>query len=146
MIGAHPGGPRVLQQFGGLGARNVAPIGAHSIVPHGLSNAMLLPRLPFLAARREPRLRSRALLGLCTASDSNPWQRRAVSGLETLNQDYQYRRRPASASKEADWTGKWNLMPSRHCVGQPQQQPARATASEIVALYRAVWTGAPVNI
>ena len=48
---------------------------------------------------------------------------------------------------EADWNAKMALMAEQALAsGSPNNNPRVPNASEIVALYRAVWTGAAVNI
>jgi alcohol dehydrogenase len=86
--------------------------------------------------------------GFATGSDSDAVAAaKLVSGLETLNQELSVPTPSGFGIKEADWTRKMELMAEQALAsGSPNNNPRVPTASEIVALYRAVWTGAPVNI
>ncbi|HEX3989773.1 MAG TPA: iron-containing alcohol dehydrogenase [Acetobacteraceae bacterium] len=126
------------------------PIGAHFHVPHGLSNAMLLPAITrFSIHGAEARYAQAARCsGFATTGDSDPVAAaKLVSGLETLNRELSVPTPAGFGIKEADWTGKMTLMAEQALAsGSPNNNPRVPTASEIVALYRAVWTGASVNI
>jgi alcohol dehydrogenase class IV len=126
------------------------PIGAHFHVPHGLSNAMLLPAITrFSIHGAEARYAQAARQsGFASASDSDPVAAaKLVSGLETLNQDLSVPTPSGFGIQEADWNGKMALMAEQALAsGSPNNNPRVPNASEIVALYRAVWTGASVNI
>jgi alcohol dehydrogenase class IV len=70
-----------------------------------------------------------------------------VTGLETLNQDLSVPTPAGFGITEESWNGKMALMAEQALAsGSPNNNPRVPNASEIVALYRAVWTGAPVNI
>jgi alcohol dehydrogenase class IV len=126
------------------------PIGAHFHVPHGLSNAMLLPAITrFSIHGAEARYAQAArCAGFAAAGDSDAVAAaKLVSGLETLNQQLSVPTPSGFGIKEADWTGKMQQMAEQALAsGSPNNNPRVPTASEIVALYRAVWTGASVNI
>jgi alcohol dehydrogenase class IV len=126
------------------------PIGAHFHVPHGLSNAMLLPAITRFSIRgAEARYAQAACRsGFAAAGDSDAIAAgKLVTGLETLNQDLSVPTPSGFGIKEADWNGKMALMAEQALAsGSPNNNPRVPNASEIVALYRAVWTGAPVNI
>jgi len=126
------------------------PIGAHFHVPHGLSNAMLLPAITrFSIHGAEARYAQAARQsGFASASDSDPVAAaKLVSGLETLNQDLSVPTPSGFGIQEADWNGKMALMAEQALAsGSPNNNPRVPNSSEIVALYRAVWTGASVNI
>lgn len=126
------------------------PIGAHFHVPHGLSNAMLLPAITrFSIHGAEARYAQAARRsGFAAAGDSDAVAAgKLVTGLETLNQDLSVPTPSGFGIKEADWNGKMALMAEQALAsGSPNNNPRVPNASEIVALYRAVWTGAPVNI
>ena len=126
------------------------PIGAHFHVPHGLSNAMLLPAITrFSIHGAEARYAQAARCsGFAAAGDSDGVAAaKLVSGLEALNQELSVPTPAGFGIKEADWTGKMELMAEQALAsGSPNNNPRVPTAAEIVALYRAVWTGASVNI
>ena len=126
------------------------PIGAHFHVPHGLSNAMLLPAITrFSIHGAEARYAQAARRsGFASASDSDQVAvTKLVGGLETLNQDLSVPTPSGFGILEADWNAKMALMAEQALAsGSPNNNPRVPSASEIVALYRAVWTGASVNI
>jgi alcohol dehydrogenase class IV len=126
------------------------PIGAHFHVPHGLSNAMLLPAITrFSIHGAEPRYAQAARCSGFAATGDNDAvaATKLVSGLELLNQELAVPTPSGFGIKEADWTGKMALMAEQALAsGSPNNNPRVPTAPEIEALYRAVWTGAPVNI
>jgi alcohol dehydrogenase class IV len=126
------------------------PIGAHFHVPHGLSNAMLLPAITRFSIRgAEARYAQAARRsGFAGQGDSDlVAAEKLVSGLETWNRDLSVPTPAGFGITEADWNGKMALMAEQALAsGSPNNNPRVPDASEIVALYRAVWTGAPVNI
>jgi alcohol dehydrogenase class IV len=126
------------------------PIGAHFHVPHGLSNAMLLPAITrFSISGAEVRYAEASRrIGFAKQGDSDAVAaEKLVAGLETLNQDLTVPTPSGFGIAEADWNGKMALMAEQALAsGSPNNNPRVPDASEIVALYRAVWTGAPVNI
>jgi alcohol dehydrogenase class IV len=126
------------------------PIGAHFHVPHGLSNAMLLPAITRFSIRgAEARYAQAARRsGFAAETDSDAVAAaKLVTGLEKLNQDLSVPTPSGFGIKEADWNGKMALMAEQALAsGSPNNNPRVPDANEIVALYRAVWTGASVNI
>ena len=126
------------------------PIGAHFHVPHGLSNAMLLPAITrFSIAGAEARYAQAARRsGFAGGADADGVAAaKLVSGLEQLNKDLSVPTPSGFGISEADWNGKMALMAEQALAsGSPNNNPRVPDAGEIVALYRAVWTGAAVNI
>jgi alcohol dehydrogenase class IV len=126
------------------------PIGAHFHVPHGLSNAMLLPAITrFSIHGAEARYAQSARRSGFAAETDNDAVAAAklVSGLEALNQELSVPTPSGFGIAEADWNGKMALMAEQALAsGSPNNNPRVPTSGEIVALYRAVWTGAAVNI
>ncbi len=125
------------------------PIGAHFHVPHGLSNAMLLPAVtrysvPGAEARYATASRT---IGFADATDNDAVAAaKLITGLETLNKDLSVPTPAAFGIKEADWNGKMALMARQALAsGSPGNNPRVPSAEEIVTLYRQVWTGAPAN-
>jgi alcohol dehydrogenase class IV len=125
------------------------PIGAHFHVPHGLSNAMLLPAItrysvPGAEARYAEAARR---IGFAAPQDTDSTAAaKLVSGLEALNKELSVPTPAAYGIKEADWNGKMDLMAQQALAsGSPANNPRVPQAAEIVALYREVWTGAPAN-
>jgi alcohol dehydrogenase class IV len=126
------------------------PIGAHFHVPHGLSNAMLLPaitRYSLQGAEARYAQASRQS-GFAGADDGDAIAaEKLVSGLERLNQDLAVPTPSGFGISETEWNGKMALMAEQALAsGSPNNNPRVPDTNEIVALYRAVWTGAPVNI
>jgi alcohol dehydrogenase class IV len=126
------------------------PIGAHFHVPHGLSNAMLLPAITrFSIHGAEGRYAQAARCsGFAGEADTDAVAAaKLVSGLELLNQELSVPTPSGFGISEAEWNGKMALMAEQALAsGSPNNNPRVPNASEIVALYRAVWTGAAVNI
>jgi alcohol dehydrogenase class IV len=125
------------------------PIGAHFHVPHGLSNAMLLPAItrwsvPGAEARYAEAARR---IGFAAANDTDgAAAAKLVTGLEALNQELSVPTPAAFGIKEAEWNGKMALMAEQALAsGSPGNNPRVPQAAEIVALYREVWTGAAAN-
>ncbi len=125
------------------------PIGAHFHVPHGLSNAMLLPAItrysvPGAEARYAEAARR---VGFAAPTDTDGVAAaKLVTGLEALNKELSVPTPADFGIKEADWNGKMALMAEQALAsGSPGNNPRVPDAAEIVALYREVWTGAPAN-
>jgi alcohol dehydrogenase class IV len=125
------------------------PIGAHFHVPHGLSNAMLLPAItrysvPSAEARYAEAARR---VGFAAPGDADAVAAaKLVTGLEALNKELSVPTPADYGIKEADWNGKMALMAEQALAsGSPGNNPRVPQAAEIVALYREVWTGAAAN-
>ncbi|HUB10423.1 MAG TPA: iron-containing alcohol dehydrogenase [Acetobacteraceae bacterium] len=125
------------------------PIGAHFHVPHGLSNAMLLPAItrysvPGAEARYAEAARR---IGFAAAGDADGVAAaKLVTGLEALNKELSVPSPAAYGIRETDWNGKMELMAQQALAsGSPANNPRVPQAAEIVALYREVWTGAAAN-
>ena len=125
------------------------PIGAHFHVPHGLSNAMLLPAvtrwsLPGAEARYAEASRR---VGFAAAGDADAVAAaKLVTGLEAWNRELSVPAPAGYGIKETDWNGKMQLMAEQALAsGSPNNNPRVPSAAEIVTLYREVWTGAASN-
>jgi alcohol dehydrogenase class IV len=125
------------------------PIGAHFHVPHGLSNAMLLPAITrFSVSGAEGRYAEAARrIGFAEAGDSDGTAAaKLITGLERLNRDLSVPTPAEYGIDEAAWTGKMALMAEQALAsGSPGNNPRVPTAAEIVGLYREVWIGAAAN-
>jgi alcohol dehydrogenase class IV len=125
------------------------PIGAHFHVPHGLSNAMLLPAITrYSVSGAEGRYAEAARrVGFAAVTDSDSVAAaKLITGLEAWNKELSVPTPADYGIKEADWTGKMALMAEQALAsGSPNNNPRVPDAGEIVALYREVWTGAARN-
>jgi len=125
------------------------PIGAHFHVPHGLSNAMLLPAVTrFSVGAAEARYAEASRrVGFATENESDAAAAaKLVTGLEALNKELAVPSPAAYGIDEKAWHGKIALMAEQALAsGSPGNNPRVPTAAEIVGLYREVWTGAARN-
>jgi alcohol dehydrogenase class IV len=126
------------------------PIGAHFHVPHGLSNAMLLPAITrYSLSGAEARYAQAArVAGFATAADSDGVAgAKLVSGLEALNRDLSVPTPAGVGITEDGWHGKMTLMAEQALAsGSPNNNPRVPSVEDMVALYRSVWTGTAVNL
>ncbi|MBV8615647.1 MAG: iron-containing alcohol dehydrogenase [Acetobacteraceae bacterium] len=126
------------------------PIGAHFHVPHGLSNAMLLPAVTrFSVSGAEARYAEAARrIGLASESDPDSAAcARLVAGLEALNAALSVPSPAEFGIKEDAWNAKVELMAEQALAsGSPANNPRVPNKEEIVGLYREVWTGAVGNV
>jgi alcohol dehydrogenase class IV len=125
------------------------PIGAHFHVPHGLSNAMLLPAVTrFSVGAAEARYAEAARrIGFADDRDGDgSATAKLVAGLEALNKELAVPSPAAYGIDEGVWNGRMDLMAEQALAsGSPANNPRVPSKEEIIALYREVWTGAPRN-
>jgi alcohol dehydrogenase class IV len=125
------------------------PIGAHFHVPHGLSNAMLLPAITRFSVPAAPIRYAQAARQIGLAQPDDPDDRanaRLVAGLEALNRELGVPTPAAFGIDEATWIAKLPLMAQQALgSGSPGNNPRVPDAEEIVLLYNEVWMGAPRN-
>jgi alcohol dehydrogenase class IV len=126
------------------------PIGAHFHVPHGLSNAMLLPAITrFSTSAAEARYAEAARrIGFADERDGEASaSAKLVAGLEALNKELSVPTPAEYGIDEAAWNGKMELMAEQALAsGSPANNPRVPDKAEIIALYREVWTGAARNL
>jgi alcohol dehydrogenase class IV len=116
------------------------PVGAHFHVPHGLSNAMLLPAVTAfgLEAGRARYAEAARVMGLASEQEGDQSAAQAlVEELRALNRDLAVPN-PAAYGLDAD---TWNrLLPTMAAQalasGSPANNPRVPDAAEIIALYR----------
>ena len=149
MLGATEAGLAVSNSSVALVHGMSRPIGAHFHVPHGLSNAMLLPAITrFSVPGAEARYAEAARrIGFAELTDTDAVAAaRLITGLETLNKDLAVPTPADYGIDEAMWIGKMALMADQALAsGSPANNPRVPTAQEIIGLYREVWTGATAN-
>ena len=121
------------------------PIGALFHVPHGLSNAMLLPEITaWSVGAAAPRYAHCArYMGIASESDSDPIATgKLVEGLRQLNIDLRVPTPGEFGIEQATWFDSLELMAQQALAsGSPNNNPRIPTAAEIVDLYGRVWAG-----
>ena len=120
------------------------PIGAHFHVPHGVSNAMLLPAVTaFSVKAAEKRYAECArAIGVADRSDSDDDAgRKLVDALFRRNKDLEV---PSPKNFGIDEERYFSLIPTMAtqalASGSPQNNPRIPTSEEIEAIYRQVWS------
>ena len=121
------------------------PIGAHFHVPHGLSNAMLLPAITSFGLEAAPSRYAAAAreIGMADPSDTDDVAAaRLADGLIALNRDLDVPTPAAFGLDKREWDAKLGLM-ARQAIasGSPANNPRVPTEAEIVSLYNVVWSG-----
>jgi alcohol dehydrogenase class IV len=125
------------------------PIGAKFHVPHGLSNAMLLPTATAFsigAAQKRYADCARAMAIVPDDTDDFRAAQALVDGLRELNQKLEVPTPPKYGIAEQDWLASLETMAEQALAsGSPANNPRVPTAQEIKELYRQVWAGGTVN-
>jgi alcohol dehydrogenase class IV len=121
------------------------PIGAHFHVPHGMSNAMLLPAVSAfgLDAGRARYAEAARVMGLATEQEGDQSAcAKLVEELRALNRELDVPT-PARYGIDADaWNGLLPTMARQALAsGSPGNNPRVPTEDEIVALYREAYAG-----
>ncbi len=121
------------------------PIGAHFHIPHGLSNAMLLPTItaysiPGAEARYAECARA---MGLAAGRDDAAAAQALVAELRAINADLAVPSPEAYGVDPATWTTLLPTMARQALAsGSPSNNPVVPDLEAIVALYEEVWHGA----
>jgi alcohol dehydrogenase class IV len=125
------------------------PIGAHFHVPHGLSNAMLLPAVTRFSVGAAPARYAEAArrIGIAAAGDPDDTAgARLVTGLEALNKELSVPSPLEYGIDEKVWNSKLDLMAEQALAsGSPNNNPRVPDKGEIIGLYHEVWRGASRN-
>jgi len=120
------------------------PIGAHFHVPHGLSNAMLLPAVTSFGLQAAPARYAEASRRIGFAAVLDPDDTAAAKladGLAALNIELSVPSPRAFGIDPAQWDAKLELMADQAIAsGSPANNPRIPDRAEIVALYRSVWS------
>jgi alcohol dehydrogenase class IV len=119
------------------------PIGARFHVPHGLSNAMLLPTVTaFSIAAANTRYAdcARAMAIVPGDTDDDRASQALLESLQELNQQLEVPTPLQYGIAEPDWFGSLPTMAKQALAsGSPANNPRVPTAAEIEELYRKVW-------
>ena len=121
------------------------PIGAQFHVPHGLSNAMLLPAITHfgLAAAETRYAEASRVIGFAAAGDADAVAaEKLAEGLALLNQELDVPTPAGFGIDKAAWDAALPLMADQALAsGSPGNNPRVPEKDEIVALYQVVWSG-----
>jgi alcohol dehydrogenase class IV len=119
------------------------PIGAKFHVPHGLSNAMLLPTVTAFsigAAKKRYADCARAMVLVPNEAEDDPATAALVRGLRELNQRLKVPTPRGYGIPEQDWFESLPTMAKQALAsGSPANNPRVPTSEEIEELYRKVW-------
>lgn len=119
------------------------PIGAHFHVPHGMSNAMLLPAVTRWSLNAAlPRYAEAArLAGFARAEDADQLAgAMLIEALEAINAELEVPTPGGFGVARADWESRLAIMAQQALAsGSPGNNPAVPEADEIVKLYESIF-------
>ena len=120
------------------------PIGAAFHVPHGLSNAMLLPAVTRFGLEAAQGRYAQAARRIGFALPGDPDEAAAeklADGLAQLNRDLDVPTPAGFGIDKAAWDARLEVMAEQALAsGSPANNPRVPTKEEIVALYQVVWS------
>ncbi len=121
------------------------PIGAAFHVPHGLSNAMLLPAVTRFGLETAQGRYAEAARRIGFAGPGDPDDvaaEKLADGLTQLNHDLDVPTPGEFGIAKAAWDARLEVMAEQALgSGSPNNNPRVPTKAEIVALYQVVWSG-----
>ena len=119
------------------------PIGALFHVPHGLSNAMLLPEVTAWSVEHAPARYAHCARYMGIAEESSSDQAacaQLVDSLRALTADLQVPGPQAFGIARSDWFDSLELMAEQALAsGSPANNPRVPVAPDIVQLYQRIW-------
>jgi alcohol dehydrogenase class IV len=124
------------------------PLGAHFHIPHGLSNAMLLPAVTAFSveAALERYAQCARTMGIADGEDTN--EKAAdllIHALYRRNAELEVPSPKQFGIQEEQYFAKIPRMAEQALAsGSPQNNPRVPTAEEIGTIYRACWDGSPL--
>lgn len=146
MLGAMQGGIAFSNSSVALVHGMSRPIGAHFHVPHGLSNAMLLPAVTAWSAPAAMIRYADCARAMGVAEEGEGDQSavaRLLEELSVLNRDLDVPSPAAWGIDEARWNNLVPLMCTQALAsGSPANNPRVPGEAEMAALYARVWEGA----
>ncbi len=121
------------------------PVGALYHVPHGMSNAMLLPEVTAWSVSGAPERYAQAAraMGAAKTADSDEVALdKLVVALRELTEDLAVPTPKAYGIDEGEWFASLELMAEQALAsGSPGNNPRVPNAAEIIQLYERVWAG-----
>lgn len=144
MFGASQAGMAFAASSVGLVHGMSRPIGAFFHVPHGLSNAMLLPVVTAFSLSGAPdryATAARAMGWALPGDDTATANAKLISGLEALNRDLSVPGPSGCQIAKGQWDTLLPTMAAQALAsGSPANNPRVPNAEEIVAVYRQAWS------
>ncbi len=120
------------------------PIGAHFHVPHGLSNAMLLPAVTEFSAPSALRRYADCarVMGVAKGEEGDQSSvARLLAELAQINRDLEVPTPQAYGIDESKWNSVLPVMAEQALAsGSPGNNPRVPSVGEIIGMYRQVWS------